>query len=206
MDGAALRARRRRPSRKTEEVAVAGQLGDPVSEGSTKSAAAPVAEDVEEAAPAVAEEVLAAAAAAAEAAAEDEMKATDFIVAYKRLPRREININFILQSEVMRPFESTFMYKDMVADGSTTKEELEREAAEHEASEESFFRFQERVRRDYEEKGVVPVDDDYIAKRVEIQAMIEEDWHAAFHDLEQHDDSDVGAYSAESDLEDNRMK
>jgi len=39
------------------------------------------------------------------------------------------------------PFESTIAYSNMIADSSTTKEDLDREAAEHKQAEESFTRF-----------------------------------------------------------------
>ncbi|KAL6654169.1 hypothetical protein ACP70R_008184 [Stipagrostis hirtigluma subsp. patula] len=210
--------------RKAEEMALAGKLGVLVNEGSTKrkaaagcseggkaaaadavataaaegeeaaKVAATVAEEkvtAVKAAEAVAEEQVAAAK-AAEAVAEEEMKATDFIVAYKRLPRREINFTL---AQVRMPFESTSTYRDLVADGATP-EDLDREAAEYEEEQDDFFTFQERVRRDYEEKGVVEVDDEYIAKRLEMQATIDEGWSTMMDDLDLHD-SDFGSYPDE---------
>lgn len=131
----------------------------------------------------------------AEAIAEEEMNATDFVVAYKRLPKREIE--FILAHGRI-PFESTITYKDMVADSSTTKEDLDREAAEHKAEEESFIRFQDQVRREYEAPGVFKVDDDYIAERVEKEKMIHEAWSTMF------DDSDLQelVFGYQSDFDD----
>ena len=64
------------------------------------------------------------------------MSWTEYVVAYKRLSESEIN--YIL-SRPRKPFESTPVYKDMVADSSTTKEDLEREAAEHEYAEDAPY-------------------------------------------------------------------
>lgn len=133
-----------------------------------------------------------------EAVAEEEMRATDFVVAYKRLPKREIE--FILAHGMM-PFESTIAYSNMIADSSTTKEDMDREAAEHKQAQESFTRFQDEVRREYEATGYFKVDDDYIAKRVEKEKIIHEGWSTMF------DDSDLqelvfGYQSDYDDLED----
>lgn len=134
----------------------------------------------------------------AEAVAEEEMRATDFVVAYKRLPKREIE--FIV-AHVRIPFESTFAYKGMIADSSTTKEDLDREAAEHNEAEESFARFHDEVRREYEATGFFKVDDDYITQRVKKEEMIHKAWSTMF------DESDLqelvfGYQSDFDDLED----
>ena len=57
----------------------------------------------------------------------------------------------------------------MVADSSTTKEDLEREAADHEYGEDGLSELRERVRKEYAEKGFVAVDDDAIAERLELE-------------------------------------
>ena len=101
-------------------------------------------------------------------------------MAYKRLSESEIN--YIL-SRPRKPFESTGVYKDMVADSSTTKEELEREAADHKYAQDALSEVQERVRREYAEKGFVAVDDDMIAERLELEQHFKETWSAMFAEL-----------------------
>jgi hypothetical protein len=108
------------------------------------------------------------------------MSWTEYVVAYKRLSESEIN--YIL-SRPRKPFESTPVYKDMVADSSTTKEDLEREAADHEYAEDSLSEVQGRVRREYADKGFVAVDDDMIAERLELEQHFKETWAAMFSQL-----------------------
>ena len=108
------------------------------------------------------------------------MSWTEYVVAYKRLSESEIN--YIL-SRPRKPFESTPVYKDMVANSSTTKEDLKHEATEHESTDDTLSEVQERVRREYAEKGFVVVDDDMIAERLELEQHFKETWAAMFSKL-----------------------
>ena len=111
-----------------------------------------------------------AAAAAAGGDGEDEcptwMTWTQFVVANKRLSREEIDS---ILSRQRKPFESTDLYEDMIEDSSTTKEDLEREAADHEYHEDKLSVWRDRVRKEYADKGFFAVDDDYIAERLELE-------------------------------------
>ncbi|KAG0516154.1 hypothetical protein BDA96_10G338300 [Sorghum bicolor] len=108
------------------------------------------------------------------------MSWTEYVVAYKRLSESEINY---FLSRPRKPFESTPLYKDMVTDSSTTKEDLEREAADHEYAEDALSETQGRVRREYADKGFVAVDDDMIAERLELEQHFKETWAAMFDEL-----------------------
>lgn len=108
------------------------------------------------------------------------MSWTEFVVAYKRLSEEEVN--FIL-SRPRKPFESTALYKDMIADSSTTKEDLEREAADHEYAEDNLSKLRKRVRKEYAEKGFVAMDDEAIANRLELEQYFNETWSTMFSEL-----------------------
>lgn len=105
---------------------------------------------------------------------------TQFVVAYKRVPQEEIEYILCRQR---KPLEATALYMDMIAKGSTTKEELEREAADHKCTEDMFSERQDRVRREYADKGFVAVDDDEIAERVEVDEYLKETWYTMISQL-----------------------
>jgi hypothetical protein len=91
---------------------------------------------------------------------------TQFVVAYKRLSREEIGS---ILSRQRKPFESTDLYKDMIDDNSTTKEDLERRVGDHEYHEDRLSAWWDRVRKEYADKGFFVVDDNYIAERLELK-------------------------------------
>ncbi|CAL5083951.1 unnamed protein product [Urochloa decumbens] len=67
---------------------------------------------------------------------------------------------------------------------------------------ESFFEFQEEVRQQYEEKGYVEVDDEYLATREYNRALILETWQEVCGGrVYSDDDEDEGAYYSDSDDE-----
>ncbi|TVT99415.1 hypothetical protein EJB05_55236, partial [Eragrostis curvula] len=170
------------------------------------AAAADAAKHADVAAAAAAEAAKHAAEAAAEAAkqAEEEvsddedvdseaeynarMSAVEYMLAYKALPQFEIDL--LLEEPVERvPFADTELFKTMAANPSVTQDDIDAAALEHEERLDKRVRFVEWVRQEYEAKGYVAVSDDYIARRIELEAFSKKLWEQGFVDSEE-DDND----------------
>lgn len=124
---------------------------------------------------------------------EDGMTSMEYIMTYKELPPFEVEL--IMQNPVQRTlFADTEMYKALIADPSTTQEDIDDAAYEHEENQNMRIRFHDWVRSEYEAKGYVAVSDEYIARRARTEEFSRKLWEEGFSDSDSEDDVEEGAH------------
>ncbi|CAL4986601.1 unnamed protein product [Urochloa decumbens] len=121
------------------------------------------------------------------------MTSMEYIMAYKELPPFEVEL--ILRVPVQRTlFAETEAYKAMIADPSTTQDDIDKASDEHEENQNMRVRFHDYVRREYEAKGYVAVSDEYIARRARTEEFSRKLWEEGFSDSDSEDDAKEGAH------------
>ncbi|CAL4983297.1 unnamed protein product [Urochloa decumbens] len=121
------------------------------------------------------------------------MTSMEYIMAYKELPPFEVEL--ILRMPVQRTlFAETEAYKAMIADPSTTQDDIDKASDEHEENQNMRVRFHDYVRREYEAKGYVAVSDEYIARRARTEEFSRKLWEEVFSDSDSEDDAEEGAH------------
>ncbi|KAL6890121.1 hypothetical protein ACP4OV_008884 [Aristida adscensionis] len=107
------------------------------------------------------------------------MTALEYIVKFKELPQCEVDL--VLRFETKRtPFSDTEEFKELSADPAVTPAVIADVAAVHEARQERSIRFQEYVRSEYQAHGYVKFSDEYVARRIHIEAFSEKLWKEGF--------------------------
>ncbi|RCV39038.1 hypothetical protein SETIT_8G191000v2 [Setaria italica] len=123
----------------------------------------------------------------------DGMTSMEYIMTYKELPPFEVEL--IMQNPVQRTlFADTEMYKALIADPSTTQEDIDDASDEHEENQNMRIRFHDWVRSEYEAKGYVAVSDEYIARRARTEEFSRKLWEEGFSDSDSEDDVEEGAH------------
>ncbi|TKW01842.2 hypothetical protein SEVIR_8G199300v4 [Setaria viridis] len=121
------------------------------------------------------------------------MTSMEYIMTYKELPPFEVEL--IMQNPVQRTlFADTEMYKALIADPSTTQEDIDDASYEHEENQNMRIRFHDWVRSEYEAKGYVAVSDEYIARRARTEEFSRKLWEEGFSDSDSEDDVEEGAH------------
>ncbi|KAL6890118.1 hypothetical protein ACP4OV_008881 [Aristida adscensionis] len=107
------------------------------------------------------------------------MTALEYIVKYKELPQCKVDL--ILRFETKRtPFSDTEEFKKLSADPAVTPAAIADAAAVHDARQERSVRFQQYVRSEYQAHGYVKLSDEYVARRIDIEAFSEKLWKEGF--------------------------
>ncbi|CAL4991546.1 unnamed protein product [Urochloa decumbens] len=123
----------------------------------------------------------------------ERMTSMEYIMAYKELPPFEVEL--ILRMPVQRTrFADTEAYKAMIADPSTTQDDIDKASDEHEENQNMRIRFHDYVRREYKAKGYVAVSDEYIARRARTEEFSGKLWEENFSDSDSEVDAEEGAH------------